>query len=194
MILSNTAVRDAMAAGLVAFDPPPEPLLPEPGRECPYQTSAVDLRLGEEVSWFKVDRAFTIDLRRGGFIPTFSDNSDSVRITEEQPYLLRPGKLVLAQTLETVDLPLREGRSLAARIEGRSSYARCGMLVHFTAPTIHAGYRGKITLEIINFGPYSINLFPKMPICQLIIEEVCGLPVRNDSQFQDQKRPGGAKA
>jgi dCTP deaminase len=65
------------------------------------------------------------------------------------------------------------------------------MLVHFTAPTIHAGYEGTITLEIINLGRYSISLHPGMPIGQLIIEEVKGLPTRNDSRFQGQTRTIG---
>jgi dCTP deaminase len=65
------------------------------------------------------------------------------------------------------------------------------MLVHFTAPTIHAGFEGTITLEIINLGEYAISLHPLMPICQLIIEEVRGVPFRNDSQFQGQSRTVG---
>ena len=73
----------------------------------------------------------------------------------------------------------------------RSSYARCGLLVHFTAPTIHAGYSGTITLELINFGPFPILLYPGAPICQLIVEQVSGTPFRNDSQFQGQSRAGG---
>jgi dCTP deaminase len=76
-------------------------------------------------------------------------------------------------------------------VEGKSSYARCGLLVHFTAPTIHAGFSGTITLELINFGPLKIELYPDMPICQLIVEQVSGMPFRNDSQFQGQSRPGG---
>ena len=94
-----------------------------------------------------------------------------------------------------MELPILEGEhySLAARIEGRSSYARAGMMVHFTAPTIHAGYKGTITLEIINLGAANILLKPGAPICQLIIEEVKGHPFRNDSQFQGQKTPGGTR-
>ena len=69
--------------------------------------------------------------------------------------------------------------------------ARCGLLVHFTAPTIHAGFKGTITLEMINPGPYSIVLHQLMPICQLIVEEVRGVPFRNHSQFQNQSRAVG---
>jgi dCTP deaminase len=132
-----------------------------------------------------------MDLRRGGFVETFRDTNESRRIAEDQPYALEPGRFVLAQTLERIELPLRGEESLAARVEGRSSYARCGLLVHFTAPTIHAGFAGRITLEMINFGPYTINLYPRMPICQLIVEEVAGEPFSNQGQFHDQARPGG---
>ncbi|HTN02940.1 MAG TPA: hypothetical protein VL132_13730, partial [Planctomycetaceae bacterium] len=66
-----------------------------------------------------------------------------------------------------------------------------GLLVHFTAPTIHAGFSGIVTLELINLGPLPVLLYPGAPICQLIVEEVSGVPFRNDSQFQSQARPGG---
>ena len=83
------------------------------------------------------------------------------------------------------------GGALAARVEGKSSYAGCGLLVHFTAPTIHAGFAGTITLQLINLGPANISLYPGKPICQLIVETVAGVPFRNDSQFQGQSQPGG---
>ena len=65
------------------------------------------------------------------------------------------------------------------------------MLVHFTAPTIHAGFSGTLTLKLINLGPCPISLYPETPICQLILEEVAGVPVPNESQFQGQTAPGG---
>lgn len=128
-----------------------------------------------------------IDLRRGGFADLFGPNSETFKLTEEQPFVLKPGKLVLGKTLEKITLPLHSPDSnlphLAARIEGRSSYARCGLLVHFTAPTIHSGFSGTITLELLNLGPYFISLYPSAPICQLIVEEVHGRPFKNESQF-----------
>jgi len=133
-----------------------------------------------------------MDLRQGKFAALFGANSEVQQLAEGRPFYLEPRRFVLAKTLERVELPLtREPPVLAARIEGRSSYARCGLLVHFTAPTIHAGFSGTITLEMINMGPYAINLFPGEPICQLIVEVVDGTPFRNDSQFQSQTRPGG---
>ena len=118
---------------------------------------------------------------------------EPLRLTEDQPFVLEPNRFVLGRTQERVELPLFDepDKSLAARVEGKSSYARCGLLVHFTAPTIHAGFEGTITLEIINLGRYSISLHPCMPICQLIVEEVRGIPTRNDRQFQGQNETFG---
>jgi dCTP deaminase len=152
----------------------------------------VDLRLGDEVAFFKQGLPFTIDLQRGSFTDLFLPNSESRTITTDQPFILQPGRLVLAKTLEMIELPLIEGAPcLAARVEGKSSYARCGLLAHFTAPTTHAGFRGTITLELINLGPIPIQLTPGAPICQLIIEQVDGLPFQNESQFHGQSRAGG---
>jgi dCTP deaminase len=133
-----------------------------------------------------------MDLRRGRFAKFFMPNSISTKITDDQPFVLRPNRLVLARTHERIELPIdSNGECLAARVEGKSSYARCGLLVHFTAPTIHAGFCGTITLELCNLGPLSIALYPRTPICQLIVETVRGVPFRNDSQFQGQRAPGG---
>jgi dCTP deaminase len=99
---------------------------------------------------------------------------------------------VLGNTRELVELPIIPGQQvLAARIEGRSSIARCGLLVHFTAPTVHAGFKGTLTLEMTNLGVAQICLFPGMAICQLIIEDVLGEPNSNPGQFQGQTTPPG---
>jgi dCTP deaminase len=195
MILSNSAIFAALDEKRLIIDPEPAPRNPadDPNADWPYGTSAIDLRLGDEVSWFKDGLAINIDLRRGKFANLFGPNSSSRKITQDQPYSLMPGKLVLANTVERVELPIVAGKiSLAARVEGRSSFARCGLLVHFTAPTIHAGFKGRITLELINLGSIPILLYPNSYICQLIVEEVAGTPLENESQFQDQMRPGGS--
>lgn len=194
MILSNTSIQEALDKKWLVIEPEPEPREPTREKECPYQTTAVDLTLGTQITWIKEDLPITIDLRRGSFIDLFGPNSENLTISEEQAFTLKPRCFVLGKTHEKITLPiLPEGDapSLAARVEGRSSYARCGMLVHFTAPTIHAGFKGNITLELINLGSIPISLYPHAPICQLIIEQVVGVPFRNDSQFHEQTRPGG---
>jgi dCTP deaminase len=196
MILSNVSIHEAFDEGWLKVEPEPTPRSPtEGGPKCPFQTSAVDLRLGPEIAFFREGIPAQIDLRKGDFNTMFAPLSETRTLTEDQPFVLRPNKLVLGKTLERVEFPLQaDGKvSLAARVEGKSSYARCGLLVHFTAPTIHAGFLGTITLELINLGPLDIALYPSMPICQLIIEQVHGAPFRNDSQFQHQGRPGGGR-
>lgn len=152
----------------------------------------MELRLGDDVSYLKDGLPLDINLARGGFANLFGPNSIRQKLTSEQPFVLMPGRLVLGRTLERVVLPiLDDGNCLAARVEGKSSYARCGLLVHFTAPIIHTGFAGTITLELFNLGPLGIALYPGAPICQLIVETVKGVPFRNDSQFQGQLAAGG---
>src|SRR5438105_13859863 len=137
MILSNVDIQQAIDRKWLVITPEPLPRRKEGIAECPYQTSAVDLRLGSEIALFNEGLAISIDLRRGSFADLFGPNSASRTITDEQPYCLSPGKMVLGKTLERIELPLiDEAPCLAARVEGRSSDARCGLLVHFPAPTI----------------------------------------------------------
>lgn len=193
MILSNLGIHEALDKKWLVIDPEPLPRkVTDGGPKCPYQTSAVDLKLGNEVAYFKDNIPASVDLRKGDFNTLFGPLSDTFKLREEAPFPLRQNKLILAKTLESVTLPIGdEGPWLAARVEGKSSYARCGLLVHFTAPTIHAGFSGTITLELINLGPLDIMLYPNMPICQLIIEKLDSRPFPNQSQFHGQSRPGG---
>lgn len=85
-------------------------------------------------------------------------------------------------------------RVLAARIEGKSSFARCGLLVHFTAPTVHAGWKGRLTLEIKNLGSNPVTLYQGMPICQLILEEVLGIPFSQSQPVRGSNRSGRTRS
>ena len=131
---------------------------------------------------------------------TLARLSDSIDIDPDQGYELRQNEFVLGMTAERVALLLPErfapgavGKPcLAARVEGKSSYARFGLIVHLTAPTIHAGWDGNITLELRNLGTQSIRLQAGEPICQLILEEVRGVPFENQSQFHQQQSPSGS--
>jgi len=191
MILSNIELHRALDDKRLVIDPEPQPRTPDGENDCPYQTTAIDLCLADEISYFKEGLPLDINLGQGGFAALFGNNSETQTLTNDQPFVLRPNRLVLGRTKERIGLPIIDGQCLAARVEGKSSYARCGLLVHFTAPTIHAGFAGTITLELINLGLCNISLYPGSPICQLIVEEVRGTPMRNDSQFQGQNRPGG---
>jgi len=193
MILSNTELHKALDEGRLVIDPEPRPRLPQvKGVHCPFDTHSVDLTLGDAIQE-PISGKFSIDLLQPGDIAeTIARNSTSHTLTP-QGYKLEPSHFVLGITRESIGLPIQKepDRSLAARIEGKSSRARFGVLVHFTAPTVHPNWKGPLTLEIINLGKWAIMLTPGMAIAQLIVEEVRGIPVRNDSQFQGQKVPAG---
>ena len=108
-------------------------------------------------------------------------------------YPLKPKQFVLGKTHERVSLPIRhEGNEqtstcLAARFEGKSSRARTGLLVHFTAPTIHPGFSGTITLEIINLAPTTIALYPSARVCQPLMFSAA---LTSSSAQKNVTRPG----
>src|SRR5438552_128681 len=135
MILSNVSIHEALDKGWLRIDPQPAPRLKvEGGPKCPFQTSAVDLRLGSEIAYFKEGIPAQIDLRKGDFNAMFGPLSETRQLTEDQPFVLRPRKLVLGKTLERVSFPLQPPVtvSLPARVDAKSSYSRCGHLVHVT--------------------------------------------------------------
>lgn len=189
MVLSNTEILSCIKSG--AFEI--ENLGGEDPGKAPFNTSAVDLRLGPEINIFDGNIPASFDLRKGGIAHFLSKHSKRILLTEDQPYNLKNAQLVLGQTIEKVRFPINSGRSFCARVEGKSSLARCGILVHFTAPTIHSGFYGPITLEIINFGPLQFGLYPGMYFCQLIIEEVAGTPTDAPNQFKGQEKPTGVR-
>jgi dCTP deaminase len=200
MILSNVAIYEALDLGRIILSPEPGPRYLQVGQESPYDTHSVDVRLAKYLS---IPRAgsYTFDLYQPGQ-PKFelskflAANSDQVEIPADG-CPLEPHRFALGQTIERLSLPIDIPanrvlkRCLAARFEGKSSRARTGLQVHFTAPTIHPGFSGSITLEMINLGPVPFVLREGMPIGQLIFEEVEGLPVIKVSQFQEQTRPEG---
>ncbi|MGB2864090.1 MAG: dCTP deaminase [Sedimentisphaerales bacterium] len=191
MILSNQELHKAINEGRLLIDPEPQPRIPSLGVDCPYDTHSVNLKLGDEILVPKESK-YCIDLSKTGSLPeAIKANSDTFKITKEQPYHLEPHKFILASTLEKISLPTKERPYLAARIEGKSSRARLGLIVHCTAPTVHPGFSGKLTLEMVNFGPIDIILKPQMYIAQLIVEQVFGEIQTNLSQFQNQTSPSG---
>lgn len=188
MILSNVEILNAIRSNRISIIP----LAGDDPSQPPFNTSAIDLRLGTEVTVPRTTSPVQLDLRKPGIARFLHANSEKSTISERQPYSLGKNEMVLGQTLEKVAFPVhQDGVCYSARVEGKSSIARCGILVHFTAPTIHAGFEGHITLEIINLGPFDFLLIPQMAICQLIIEEVKGTPVDAPNQFRGQTTPAG---
>ena len=190
MILSNIAILEAINRGALTI----EPLAGTNPLDSPFNTSAVDLRLGSEVLIPKRTHPVALDLRRSGIAGFLHQNSDRIAISDRQPFTLTQNQFVLANTLERVSFPIwQDQQCYSARVEGKSSLARCGILIHFTAPTIHAGFEGKITLEMINMSAHDFLLYPGMFICQLIVEEVRSSPILAPNQFSGQTRPSGVR-
>ncbi|HKI18902.1 MAG TPA: hypothetical protein VKA15_13535 [Isosphaeraceae bacterium] len=199
MILSNVELHRAVDRGRLIITPEPAPRTPDPNDSsgyCPYDTHSVDLTLGSEIV-IPLSGTYAFDLMQSSPLgPFLTRNSRRVRLDDGASYVLERHTFILAQTRERVELPIEHADNsetcLAARIEGKSSRARVGLLVHFTAPTVHPGFEGNLTLEMINLGPTSIVLRPGIPIAQLIVEEVKGVPRPNPSQFQGQTTPEGS--
>lgn len=193
MILSNVEIHAALDSGNLIIEPQPTPRLPSDDAHCPYNTHTVDLRLGSEIS-IPDSGPFVYDVtKRDGLAPFIYKNAVNKTISSDTPHILKQNQFVLGITMERIGLPIfKNGKTcLAARIEGKSSRARLGLLIHFTAPTVHPGWDGPLTLEMINLGASDIVLIPGMAIAQLIIEEVRGIPIESQSQFQGQSRPEG---
>jgi len=192
VILSNIEIQRALDDGRLVIEPEPMPRRPAAGEYCPYDTHAVDLRLYQEITVPQPGPHHFDVMERGALSEAIAGRSQRHVLTEDQPYALEPHQFILGRTLERVELPTDRGTPhLAARIEGKSSRARCGLMVHFTAPTVHPGWVGPLTLEMINLGPQTIILRPGMPIAQLIIEEVRGEIFLNPSEFHGQSTPEG---
>jgi dCTP deaminase len=193
MILSNRDLHAALDAGDLVIDPEPTPRFPTAGVPSPYGTSAVNLRLGSRLLIPKPNKPFSFDLLGGEISPFLTEVYEDVEIHPTGGFTLPARQFVLGNTMERISLPIREGRPCyAARIEGRSSFARIGLIIHFTAPTIHGGFDGTITLEMINLGSYPISLHRGIQVCQLIVEPLSSTPFLNPSRFQGQSRPAGA--
>lgn len=194
MILSNVEVHKAIDERRLIIRPEPLPRAPGVGGgHCPYDTHSVDLKLSPEIVIPTANR-FSYDLSSAGNLAQLiKANSETRKLTRDQPFALEPNRFVLGKTVEWIELPITENceTCLAARIEGKSSMARLGLLVHFTAPTVHPDFQGTLTLEMINLGSAKILLYPEMFIAQLIVEEVKGCPNRNPSQFRGQREAVG---
>lgn len=186
MILCDSEIRAALKYGQIIIDPMPSP--------DDFTTTAVDLRLGDTdfKRWRKTGPGVSliIDPSQKGFY------RDAIAFLEDVPrqidgsVVIGPDEFLLALTRERVELPERS--RVAARVEGKSSLARIGLVVHLTAPTIHSGFKGNITLEIKNHGYLPIKLRPGMPICQLIFESVFGTPSATmQGIFQEQRSVEG---
>jgi hypothetical protein len=115
MILSNVEIHRALDERRLVIEPEPSSRFPTANAadDCPYQTSSVDLRPANEISYFRKGLPLDINLSRGGFARLSGPMSESVKISEGQPFVLRPNHLVLGRTLERVETANRGRRTIA---------------------------------------------------------------------------------
>lgn len=149
VILSDRTIKEELAAGRIVIDPLDEACI---------QPSSVDLHIDR---FFRVFRNHTM-----GFIDVkqnLEDLTELVEIAEHEMFILHPGEFVLGSTKERVGLP----DDLVARLEGKSSLGRLGLLIHSTAGFVDAGWDGQLTLELSNVANLPITLYPNMKIGQI---------------------------
>ncbi len=148
-VLSDQTITELVDAGRIRIDPW------DLGH---VQPASVDLRLGDSFRVFTNHKVPAIDLKA---IP---DNlTDEVVVPPDGTFVIHPGEFCLGRTLEWVELP----DDIVARIEGKSSLGRLGLIVHATAGFCDPGWRGTLTLELNNLTRVPIVLHPGLPIAQL---------------------------
>jgi dCTP deaminase len=182
VLLSDRDIRAEIAANRVVLDPW-DPAMVQP--------SSVDVRLDKYFRLFDNHKYQVIDPSQ--------DQPELTRLVEVDPadgFVLHPGEFVLGSTLETVTLP----DDLAARVEGKSSLGRLGLLTHATAGFVDPGFSGHVTLELSNVATLPIMLWPGMKIGQLCFIRLSS-PAENPygsaaygSHYQGQRGPTASRS
>jgi dCTP deaminase len=149
MIFSDRTIKERIEAGSILIDPY-DPSMVQP--------SSVDLRCDPNFRVFENHRYALIDPKapQDGL-------TTNVLVSDSEPFILHPGEFVLGSTLETVGL----ADDIVARLEGKSSLGRLGLLIHSTAGFIDPGFKGQVTLELSNVANLPIAIYPRMKIGQI---------------------------
>jgi dCTP deaminase len=148
-VLSDGTIARLVGEGRIKIDPW------DPGL---VQPASVDLRLGDSFRVFHNHRVTSIDLREPP-----ANLTEEVKIPQGEAFVIHPGEFCLGRTLEWVELPA----DIVARIEGKSSLGRLGLIVHATAGFCDPGWKGTLTLELNNLTRVPIKLYPGLLIAQL---------------------------
>ena len=149
VILSDKSIREELAAGRIVI---------EPLGDQSVQPSSVDLHVDQYFRVFRNDTTPFIDPKEPQ-----EDLTELVEVGDDGRFILHPGEFVLGSTLERVALP----DDLVARLEGKSSLGRLGLLIHSTAGFVDAGWDGHLTLELSNVANLPIAIYPGMKIGQI---------------------------
>ncbi len=149
---------------------------PEMDVDLQLGPSSLDLRLGYEFGILNTRKVEMIDTKN------MQDYDRYIRTEEhtaDEGVVIHPGEFILGGTLETLNIP----DDIVARVEGRSSYGRLGIIVHATAGYCDPGFEGDITLEIQNLGNAPVKLYPEDRVCQVVFE----------TMTQEAETPYGSK-
>lgn len=148
-VLSDGTIVRLVEEGRIRIDPWERQMV---------QPASLDLRLGDSFRVFHNHKVTAIDLREP---PT--NLTEQIKVEPDEPFVIHPGEFCLGRTLEHVELP----DDIVARVEGKSSLGRLGLIVHATAGFCDPGWRGTLTLEFNNLTRVPIRLYAGLPIAQL---------------------------
>jgi len=177
MVLSDRTIREEIAAGRLIIDPFDDALV---------QPSSIDLRVANEFRVFRNHTQAFID-------PAEPEDklTELVTVTDDQPFVLHPGEFVLGSTLERVGIP----GNLVARLEGKSSLGRLGLLIHSTAGYIDPGFEGNITLEFSNVASLPVLIRPGMRIGQIsFLQMTTPVDTPYQGKYQGQAGPTSSRS
>ena len=178
MRLCDTDIEQYLDDGIITISPRPD--------NSKINGATIDLRLGNSFRVFREYSAPYIDVsgpREEVSAQLERVMSDEIIIGDDEPFFLHPGELALATTMESVKLPA----NIIGWLDGRSSLARLGLMVHVTAHRIDPGWEGKIVLEFYNSGKLPLALRPNMIIGALSFEILSGHAARPYNARQDAK-------
>jgi dCTP deaminase len=181
LLLSDKSIKEAIYSKRISIDPFDESLL---------QPASIDLRLGKMMRVFRSTKIPYIDVMQE--LPNLTEK---VEIDEVQPFFLHPHEFALGVILEKIQLP----NNIAARLDGKSSLGRLGLLVHSTAGWVDPGWNGHLTLELSNVGQLPISLYFGMKITQISFLEMTTPADRPygskllGSKYQGQAEPTPSK-
>jgi len=173
LILTDREIQAAIECLQIKITPLP--------KEDAYSSTSLDLTLSRSLRIWKTEQIKGVERvicpsTEGYTFTEFAKEYSDLKEIGLEGHVIKPHEFILGWTEENVELPT--SARLAARVEGKSSLARLGIGIHITAPTIHAGFKGSIQLEICNHGVLQIKLMPGMPVCQLIFEQSLGTPFK----------------
>ncbi len=184
MILSDRDIKTALVSKRIKITPKPD-LATQLG------SCSIDLRLGRQFRIFDHSKFAYIDPKNAALAANMMKD---VLVKSNEPFMLQPGDFVLATTMESLSLP----DDLLARLEGRSSLGRLGIVVHSTASIFDPGWHGMIVMELGNMGRMPVALYPGMRICALTFEELTShadVPYdkKKSAKYVGQNKPEASK-